>query len=481
LLDLSGADIYGEFKLPPTMVIERIELKGTTFHDNADFSHSVITETADFTDAVFLGEATFIDTKFEPVARFNGASFALAANFSDAVFADAASCGSTRFDGETKFHRTHFKQICSMLHTRFSGKVSFHYAKFFDAWDTAGAWCSADFNCHGITCEKVDGVGKIQVDGIANFHESRWLEHVSMDLRAPQISYEKATFQQGFDLIASGYVDLSQVRVGAASRVRGGLFWRMDSDHYVTNADGEPPMAAITSLRGADAEQLLLVHCDLSSCRFAGAHNLDKLHLDGKALFGSSPDGLSWTSRQTIADEHDWRAEHGWESWALEGRGHNRYWAKPDAQLIADIYRSLRKRQEDAKDSPGASDFYYGEMEMRRHAGHDSGNRYSWIETRLVFFYWLLAGYGLRASRSLGWLVAIVLAAAVPLSLWGFHDPGQNYGRSLLFAIQSSVSLRRAPEASLAVGGEVVELALRLTGPVLFGLALLSLRGRLRR
>jgi Luciferase-like monooxygenase len=34
---------------------------------------------------------------------------------------------------------------------------------------------------------------------------------------------------------------------------------------------------------------------------------------------------------------------------------------------IATIYRALRKGREDNKDEPGAADFYYGEMEMRRH------------------------------------------------------------------------------------------------------------------
>ncbi|MFZ1177322.1 MAG: hypothetical protein WAO15_13855, partial [Mycobacterium sp.] len=34
-----------------------------------------------------------------------------------------------------------------------------------------------------------------------------------------------------------------------------------------------------------------------------------------------------------------------------------------------EIYRDLRKGLEEAKNEPGAADFYYGEMEMRRLAG----------------------------------------------------------------------------------------------------------------
>jgi hypothetical protein len=46
---------------------------------------------------------------------------------------------------------------------------------------------------------------------------------------------------------------------------------------------------------------------------------------------------------------------------------------------------------------------------------------------------------------------------------------------------RSSISLLRAPEAKLSAGGELVQIALRLLGPLFFGLALLALRGRVKR
>jgi hypothetical protein len=36
-----------------------------------------------------------------------------------------------------------------------------------------------------------------------------------------------------------------------------------------------------------------------------------------------------------------------------------------EAARIQAVYRDLRKGREDAKDEPGAADFYYGEMEKR--------------------------------------------------------------------------------------------------------------------
>jgi hypothetical protein len=45
-----------------------------------------------------------------------------------------------------------------------------------------------------------------------------------------------------------------------------------------------------------------------------------------------------------------------------------------DPGQIAGLYRALRKGREDAKNEPGAADFYYGEMEMCRARPVSSGN-----------------------------------------------------------------------------------------------------------
>jgi hypothetical protein len=153
------------------------------------------------------------------------------------------------------------------------------------------------------------------------------------------------------------------------------------------------------------------------------------------------------------------------------------------------LYRALRKGREDSKDEPGAADFYYGEMEMRRQrtaprSGRDESvgaHPTSWAERWILRLYWLVAGYGLRASRALvGLAITIALLGAVSLDLWGFR-PDRSYGRALLFALESSISLFRAPEAKLTAGGEVIQIVLRLAGPLFFGLALLSLRARVKR
>jgi len=144
---------------------------------------------------------------------------------------------------------------------------------------------------------------------------------------------------------------------------------------------------------------------------------------------------------------------------------------------IAGIYRQLRKSREDSKDEPGANDFYYGEMEMRRRSG-------PLAERSILRLYWLVSRYGLRASRALLALaITIAVLGAVPLALWGFR-PHRPFGRALLFALQSSISLLRAPTSQPGhetASGQLIEIFLRLAGPLFFGLALLALRGRVKR
>jgi hypothetical protein len=101
-------------------------------------------------------------------------------------------------------------------------------------------------------------------------------------------------------------------------------------------------------------------------------------------------------------------------------------------------------------------------------------------ERFVLLLYWLVSGYGLRASRALAALALTIVVFAVGLYLWGFED--QPLWRALLFSAESTASLFRVPDKpSLTPAGEALQLALRLLGPLFFGLALLSLRGHVKR
>ena len=85
---------------------------------------------------------------------------------------------------------------------------------------------------------------------------------------------------------------------------------------------------------------------------------------------------------------------------------------------IATIYRALRKGREDNKDEPGAADFYYGEMEMRRHDPTKPR-----AERLVLLLYWLTSGYALRASWAVAWLAGVLILATFLLAAYGLEQP----------------------------------------------------------
>jgi hypothetical protein len=303
---------------------------------------------------------------------------------------------------------------------------------------------------------------------------------------------------------------------------------------FIVSGDAQSP-PSIVSLRRANVYSLVLNGTDLRRCRFAGTHNLDRLRIEGVEYLANSPSGWKfgrvggqglpiwrWTRRQVLAEEHEWRWLRPFPS-SPAGRIHPKRqdwypdeckastWFGPQGKLepeeITSLYRALRKGREDNKDEPGAADFYYGEMEMRRKARSTP-----WPERIILFLYWLLAGYGLRAARaflalSLALIVATALIATIGIpppraatlsgSITG-TPPSQRVtlesGTSNRAAETSSASrLRRAfrvsieaalfrsPDQQLTALGRDIQTMLRLIGPILLALAILSIRGRVKR
>jgi hypothetical protein len=198
--------------------------------------------------------------------------------------------------------------------------------------------------------------------------------------------------------------------------------------------------------------------------------------------------GWRWTARKTLAEEHQWRAQATSASKAAawypaECRPPD--WLtecprlpKPEElepEQIASLYRALRKGREDRKDEPGAADFYYGEMDMRRKAKSTSNP-----ERIILSLYWLLSGYGLRASRALTALLATVVLFAALLYLVGLEPEHRAISTALLQSAEGA-TFRSGDREVLTEPGKALQLALRLLGPLFFGLALLSLRGRVKR
>jgi hypothetical protein len=222
---------------------------------------------------------------------------------------------------------------------------------------------------------------------------------------------------------------------------------------------------------------LTLAGVDLRGCRFAGAHHLDQLRLDD-VRFSQAP-GRRRTRRRVIADEVRWRLEHSsrpddWASVAAWPDDH-----PPEllaAEQVAALYRDLRKGREDNRDEPGATDFYYGEMEMRRAAATALGERV------VLTLYWLLSGYGMRAWRSLTALAAVIAVTGGAFAAWGLEKQSERHlSAGLLVAAQTATAIFAPSDAALTTFGAWLHLGLRVVGPALLGLTVLAVRGRVKR
>jgi hypothetical protein len=130
-------------------------------------------------------------------------------------------------------------------------------------------------------------------------------------------------------------------------------------------------------------------------------------------------------------------------------------------------------------------------MEMRRlarrpgnpiGAGRTGAASRGRVDRGILTAYWLVSGYGLRAWRAVAGLAVVTALFAVACHFVGFAAPPRpvSYWTSLLYAFRATLSLTD-DQVKLTAWGQLLQGVLRLTGPVLLGLALLALRGRVKR
>ncbi len=164
------------------------------------------------------------------------------------------------------------------------------------------------------------------------------------------------------------------------------------------------------------ATHLTLSGIDLRDCTFGVEDGLDELWIVNVTLLRSAHDDgdvESWwvprglrARRRVLAAEELAVRRAGKDASKPEAARRLPPVAAPSARDVAAIYQALRKGLEDRKDEPGAADFYYGEMEMRRRAAEPWS-----VERSILTLYWLVSGYGLRAWRAVAALVMVVVVA----------------------------------------------------------------------
>ncbi len=571
-----------------------VGFRGVAFHGYAGFRRAVFHADAGFERAAFHADARFDHATFEGDTRFIKATFKGDAVFNEVTFREHGRFGDTVFQGNAFFEQAVFHRDARFGRAIFSG------ARFIGATVQRVAWFD-EVNFEGdarfelvvfhrdarfdrATFQRAPQLGPMLVRKALVLNGVVFRERVQIEAAAAACCCQRTRFLAGVQLrVRWAQVALDGADLAAPSILTGvPAFPGIDESRWAralertraANIRGSRPR--VVSLRHADVAGLTVAAADLRACRFAGAHHLDRLHAEESNYFAYTPRGWRWTTRQTIAEEHHWRARRhpdatispkgpvfaltsrgwGWVPRQTVAEDHGqRVRRHPDATItldgqdtmmaatrstpagrgagwyhlahqppawleveqvtpaqVAALYRALRKGREDNKDEPGAADFYYGEMEMRRHAKHEQARHHghrgpataATIEHAILWLYWLISGYGLRAWRAVMAILVVLALFPVLMVAFGFQHPasGQATGAAstsvttptqmtqpsdtsfpaaVVYGARTAIGLSRDPQPALTRWGDVMQIIVRITVPVLLGLAVLSIRGRVKR
>jgi hypothetical protein len=483
---------------------------GAQFNGNAGFNEAQFIRNAWFSEAEFTRDAWFNGAQFRGAARFNGAQFTRDAWFGGAQFSRDARFNGAQFRGAARFNGAQFTRDAWFGGAQFSRDARFNGAQVTrDAWFNGAQFTSAA------------ELGPLRCTGLMSMAGALFSVPVTMHVAASRLDCTRTRWSSTATLrIRYATIDLTDAVLTAPVAVTSHPAPFTITDQAAVRKLDETALAEseafvrVKSIRGVDATNLVLTDIDLSKCVMSGAFHLDHLGLEGDIKFAQPPTGhrpgrwpRRWSRRRTLAEEHHWRARHnfgyGWTpapdpAASVTGPG-----------ALAVTYRAMRKALEDRGDAPGAADFYYGEMDMRRH--DRTATR---AERGLLTAYWLLSGYGLRASRAMGSLLItmavtvltlmlfglpaappdpvttgvvaagerIVLSTATPAAVippWGTRVSGDRVGQAIPIVLDAVIF--RSSDTGLTTTGVYLDMAARLLEPSLLALAVLAIRGRVKR
>ncbi|AXE27431.1 pentapeptide repeat-containing protein [Streptomyces globosus] len=421
-----------------------------------------------------------------------------------------AGFSRAQFSGTARFDRARFSREAGFDLAQFSGTAWFDRARF-----SSNAWFGE------VQFLVTSWWGPVVCGGTVDLSGAVFGAPVMLEVAARQVMCTRTRWQSTATVrVRHASVDLGHAVFEAP------LALTAIVDESTLSGSGA---VRVVSVQGVDAAHLVLTDTDLSDCLFSGAFHLDQLRLEGRTTLASTPTGwhrkgispVRWTRRRTLAEEQHWRAQTAGQlsvpvgappelgRWRT-GLHHPDPVLTPDPDDIAPLYRQLRKAFEDGKNEPGAAGFCYGECEMRRHDRSGTPK----AERRLLWAYWLLSGYGLRAGRALGWLAAAMVATVVLLMAFGLpmsspkqkatgtvpagggtvtfvidkqdvKNPtgdrftGKRFDKALNVTLNSVVF--RSSGQDLTTIGTYIEMTSRVLEPALLALAVLAIRGRIKR
>jgi len=477
------------------------EIVGTAFFSQASFDENLDSGEAQrhlgrFDDCRFRGAADFTEVRFPWETTFGGYADMVPAQFDGHVNFSGSTFGSSTHGGRHLLQRLVFKSV-TFDNCKFYGRVSFANSKIESHVTIGGVRVQA-----GQLSKEQEANGNDHLFPATNLDltqlrlpEGGELIDIgvegSMAFSCVELggSFEGGGITVSEELLVSGttfqyfpfQVEAKELRLSRCQFARGGVISGNSTSLSIVECDSRQPMSVVTtagtpiSLKTLDrtnVENFTFVGVDFSKAALSGAINLDKIRIQGQLRYLRAP-RLFGQGREAILDEALAREGRRWRKLVRPQSGDD---VREDPRNVASLYRALRKNREDSKDEPGGADFYYGEMEMRR-----AGARRLSAEWFLLNSYWLVSGYGLRAWRALLVLSIVVFSGGILLREHGFpRRASLDRVESTIVFAETSIGLSRLPD-NLTTWGSVILISGRLLCPILIALAILALRGRVKR
>lgn len=381
-----------------------------------------------------------------------------------------------RVDGVLDMARTKVFGHCDFTDAELRGDVHLLRCEFRDAVTFNQTRFGGALKLRGATFDGPSDLRLALPNQALDLQQVRVMRPLRVVVNARSVELQGASLEAETSVEVAGEVNAESLRVRAPSRIR--------------RAPGAGQPLRLVSLQDASMDAVLTIGGDVDAthCKFRGAQNLDRVVVGSTEIFASTRSG-----RRALHEELQLRAGA----------------AGTTARDLASVYRGLRKGLEDSKDEPGAADFYYGEMEMRRLGPARASERW------LITLYWLVSGYGLRAWRAFASAVVVLLVASSAMFAWGFDttseaavtetqrldpttrdpvgrpqltqttspdEPSPSLIDATFFTLQSALPFAPTPaDQSLTRAGLMIRLAARVITPILIGLGALALRSRIKR
>jgi pentapeptide repeat protein len=450
---------------------------GWRFYGNLNFDGTRFAQGANFYGAVFERNVSFVGAKFsagvEDISDFRAKFSDLSAEFEDAVFKGGLELASAEFEEEARFYKARFHYEVDFRGASFAGLASFQETEWFAPQRL---------------------FGRISLGGDLNLRRASFDGDLLLEVEGGRVNFEDTRFGDALTIRARGtvlaleHLDLTRpalVALAPKSEADGGEATAVD----FSPDPSEIALPKIRSLRDSNVLGLTIASASLRECLFQGVRNIDRLSIEGNVPFAEAPKGRS--RRRTVYEESIWRLARadragtafgrmaarlvapGWLAVQASASDTAEVGVQPDQ--LARIYRGLRKSLEESKDYAGASDLYYGEMEMRLRARSTPP-----ADRCIIALYWLLSGYGLRASRSLLALALLLAIFSFLFAAFGFVDD-ESMLDGFLHSARAAALFPQSDEIDLTQAGQVFQIALRVVGPALIGLSALALRARIKR